>query len=103
MYKNELESKWPGNRTNFHWDVWMRRDDIRKGRECIIPDISRTYHFGANGLNINKDFQKRFFELRALNNESGQIFNIEKVMINNYEKELERIIRYVHFLAIIER
>ena len=28
-------------------------------RECIIPDISRTYHFGASGLNMNPYFQVR--------------------------------------------
>ena len=26
-------------------------------RECIIPDISRTYHFGSTGLNMNPYFQ----------------------------------------------
>lgn len=28
----------------------------RKGRECIIPDISRSYHFGIVGLNMNGYF-----------------------------------------------
>ena len=103
LYKNELESKWPGNRVYSHWDIWMRRNENRKGRECIIPDISRTYHFGANGLNINKYYQKKLFDPRALNKESHQIFDIEKMMKNNYEKELQRLIRYIHFLAIIEQ
>lgn len=67
------------------WDMWMRLNVIRKDRsdvtalssqvhvvellpplthahmhtyrECVIPDISRTYHFGSTGLNMNPYFQ----------------------------------------------
>ena len=95
LYKDELELKWPGNHNNSHWDIWMRKDENRKGRECIIPDVSRTYHFGAKGLNINRDDQNRYFKSRALNNASHKKFDIEKVMKDNYEKELEKLIRYV--------
>ena len=33
--------------------MWMRLPEIRRGRECLIPDVSRTYHFGSSGLNMN--------------------------------------------------
>lgn len=36
--------------------MWMRMPEQRKGRECIIPDISRSYHFGIVGLNMNGYF-----------------------------------------------
>ena len=39
---------------------------IRKDRECIIPDISRTYHFGSKGLNINPYFQELYFQKHSL-------------------------------------
>lgn len=38
------------------WDMWMRMPEQRKGRECIIPDVSRSYHFGIVGLNMNGYF-----------------------------------------------
>ena len=44
------------------WDMWMRTNMIRKDRECIIPDISRTYHFGSKGLNMNPYFQEVYFK-----------------------------------------
>ena len=47
--------------------MWMRINDIRKGRECIIPDISRTYHFGASGVNMNPYFQDHYFKKHTLN------------------------------------
>ena len=47
--------------------MWMRLDVIRKGRECIIPDISRTFHFGASGLNMNPYFHDRYFKNHIIN------------------------------------
>jgi len=49
------------------WDMWMRLPEVRKGRECIIPDISRTYHFGASGLNMNSYFQDVYFKKHSFN------------------------------------
>ena len=94
LYKNELEPKWPGPDDQYDWDIWLRMDENRKGRECIIPDISRTYHFGAKGLNVDNLFQNAYFKRRSLNKETGQRFDIEKMKKDNYEKELQRLIRY---------
>lgn len=41
------------------WDMWMRMPEQRKGRECVIPDVSRSYHFGIIGLNMNGYFHVR--------------------------------------------
>ena len=47
--------------------MWMRLDGIRKGRECVIPDISRTFHFGASGLNMNPYFHEHYFKEHVIN------------------------------------
>jgi hypothetical protein len=39
--------------------MWMRMPEQRRNRECIIPDISRTFHFGASGMNVYDYFQVR--------------------------------------------
>ena len=93
LYKDELEPKWPGPTDYWDWDMWMRQDFMRKGRECIIPEVSRTYHFGSRGLNVNDWFQTLYFSTRVLNNVTGVKFDIEKVRKDNYEKELDKIIR----------
>lgn len=51
--------------------MWMRKPKIRRARECIVPDVPRTYHFGAFGLNMNSYFQDVYFRQRALNNVPG--------------------------------
>ena len=93
MYKEELEPRWPGPNDKCDWDIWMRQDYNRKGRECIIPEISRTFHFGSRGLNVDHWFQKTYFSTRALNNVTGVKFDIEKVRKDNYEEEIDKIIR----------
>ena len=37
---NELSPNWP----SIYWDDWMRRPEIRQGRSCLRPEISRTAH-----------------------------------------------------------
>ena len=93
MYKEELEPKWPTPDKFWDWDMWMRLPENRLERECIIPDISRTYHFGSKGLNMHPYFQELYFKKHALNTETNVRFDVEKVRKENYEKEIERLLR----------
>ncbi|KNC71997.1 hypothetical protein SARC_15454, partial [Sphaeroforma arctica JP610] len=52
----ELEVKWPQCCQGFSWDLWLRHNANTKGRRTIIPDVSRTFHFGRKGSNVNNDF-----------------------------------------------
>lgn len=53
------------------WDMWMRTGYIRKERECIIPDVSRTFHFGSKGLNMNPYFQDLYFKKHSIVTHAG--------------------------------
>ncbi|EFO26815.2 hypothetical protein LOAG_01669 [Loa loa] len=37
---DELSTSWP----EIYWDDWMRRQNVRKERVCIRPEVSRTSH-----------------------------------------------------------
>nr|XP_027198225.1 protein O-linked-mannose beta-1,2-N-acetylglucosaminyltransferase 1-like [Dermatophagoides pteronyssinus] len=94
LYKNELESKWPTPDKSWDWDMWMRLSDIRRGRECIVPDVSRTYHFGSSGLNMNSYFQDMYFKKHAFNtNPSVLLKNVDLLKRENYERLINRLIR----------
>lgn len=67
LYKEELETRWPTPEKLWDWDMWMRLPDIRRGRECLVPDVSRTYHFGSSGINMNSYFQDVYFKKHAFN------------------------------------
>jgi alpha-1,3-mannosyl-glycoprotein beta-1,2-N-acetylglucosaminyltransferase len=41
----ELQSNWP----NKYWDEYLRESKVRKGRQCIFPEVPRTHTFGKDG------------------------------------------------------
>ena len=48
-------------------------------RECIIPDVSRTYHFGMSGTNMNPYFQEAYFSKHRLNKQGMvQLKDVER-------------------------
>ncbi|KAL8570719.1 hypothetical protein ACOMHN_039154 [Nucella lapillus] len=71
VYKKELEPQWPSAEKQWDWDMWMRTNAIRQNRECIIPDVSRTFHFGSKGLNMNPYFQDLYFKKHSIVTHSG--------------------------------
>ena len=93
MYEDELEPKWPTPDKLWDWDMWMRLPQIRRGRECIIPDVSRTYHFGATGLNMNTFFQDAYFAKHTLNTQPDvQLKDVTSLRKENYEHVIEDLL-----------
>lgn len=79
LYKDELETNWPTPDKLWDWDIWMRLPEIRKGRECIVPDVPRTFHFGSSGLNMNSFFQDAYFKKHAFNTDpSARVNNVNR-------------------------
>eukprot|EP00775_Hariotina_reticulata_P008428 gene8428-8611_t len=50
----ELVSIWPIE----GWDDWMRDVEIRGGRQCVFPEVSRTHTFGQMGTNFGEFFDR---------------------------------------------
>ncbi|XP_019644271.1 PREDICTED: protein O-linked-mannose beta-1,2-N-acetylglucosaminyltransferase 1-like [Branchiostoma belcheri] len=93
LYKDELEPKWPTPEKLWDWDMWMRLPENRKGRECIIPDISRTYHFGSSGLNMNSYFQEMYFKKHLINTVPNvELKNIDRMKSEPYEEDVNKLI-----------
>ena len=93
LFKNELEEKWPKPHEFVDWDMWTRLPSNRKERECIIPDISRTYHFGGKGINVGGLMQALYFEKHAINQEAHVKMDADKMYKENYEKEMHHLLR----------
>ncbi|KAI8774128.1 protein O-linked-mannose beta-1,2-N-acetylglucosaminyltransferase 1 [Biomphalaria glabrata] len=93
LYKDELEPQWPTPEKQWDWDMWMRSAGVRKDRECVIPDISRTYHFGSKGLNMNPYFQEMYFKKHSLLTEGlVQLKDVDRMKKDEYEKLLLELI-----------
>ncbi|XP_055986884.1 protein O-linked-mannose beta-1,2-N-acetylglucosaminyltransferase 1 [Sorex fumeus] len=93
LYKDELEPKWPTPEKLWDWDMWMRMPEQRRGRECIIPDVSRSYHFGIVGLNMNGYFHEAYFKKHKFNTVPGvQLRNVDSLKKEAYEVEIHRLL-----------
>ena len=58
----ELITKWP----RAYWDDWLREPPQRKGRHCIHPEISRTFHYGKMGVSASQ-YQNQYLDHIQLN------------------------------------
>lgn len=61
---DELSDKWP----RAYWDDWLREPPQRMNRDCIRPEISRTYTFGERGSSGGQ-FYNQFLRTIQLNKE----------------------------------
>jgi len=49
--------------------MWMRSTKVQRGRQCIVPEGSRTFHFGSSrSVNVNPYFQRTYFGRHAFYN-----------------------------------
>ncbi|XP_072294892.1 protein O-linked-mannose beta-1,2-N-acetylglucosaminyltransferase 1 [Eucyclogobius newberryi] len=94
LYKDELEAKWPTPEKLWDWDMWMRMPEQRKNRECVVPDVSRSYHFGIIGLNMNGYFHEVYFKKHKLNTVPlVDLKDVELLKKDEYEAEVQRLLR----------
>lgn len=99
LYKDELEPKWPTPEKLWDWDMWMRMPEQRKGRECIIPDVSRSYHFGIIGLNMNGYFHEVYFKKHKFNTVPNvQLKNVGSLKKDAYEVEIQNLLKEAEVL-----
>ncbi|KAK5615686.1 Protein O-linked-mannose beta-1,2-N-acetylglucosaminyltransferase 1 [Crenichthys baileyi] len=99
IYKDELEPKWPTPEKLWDWDMWMRMPEQRRSRECIIPDVSRSYHFGIIGLNMNGYFHEVYFKKHKFNTiPNVQLRNVDSLRKDSYEAEIQKLLREAELL-----
>lgn len=70
------------------------------GRDCLIPDVSRTYHFGEVGLNVNEKMQTLYFRHHALHKSSLPVKfkSLESLIKTNYDTSLKYAISMSKFI-----
>lgn len=82
----ELKEGWPGS----YWDDWLRQNRTRKGRQCIRPEVCRTYNFGRDGSSKGMFFSQ-FLEPIRLNREpvDWMSMDISYLELPRYDEDME--------------
>ena len=70
LWKRELQPSWPRE----HWDHWMRSETkfkTSRGRECLVPQVPRTYHHGDTGTFMIAQTHEKYFSRIVHNTDPG--------------------------------
>ncbi|KAK3875898.1 hypothetical protein Pcinc_019260 [Petrolisthes cinctipes] len=49
------------------WDMWLRLPELQRGRECLVPEVSRTFHFGSTGAHLTAHFHAKYYSQASFN------------------------------------
>ncbi|XP_064110359.1 protein O-linked-mannose beta-1,2-N-acetylglucosaminyltransferase 1-like [Macrobrachium nipponense] len=87
----ELLSKWPSRDKEHDWDLWARSQDVMNGRECVVPDVGRTFHFGLSGTHSPGLLHVAFFAGRPVPAlPYVELHNVHRLKMEEYEEDLIR-------------
>ncbi|GAB5373305.1 hypothetical protein AAMO2058_001739600 [Amorphochlora amoebiformis] len=85
---DRLRGHWP-NVPSTGWDHWMRLSTTNQGRECIVPEVSRTRHIGEHGVNVHGNNAYVKWAFSSGNSELGDL----KYLLNDtYEKSVRKAV-----------
>jgi beta-1,2-N-acetylglucosaminyltransferase len=89
----EIKEKWPSCCYGWSWDLWLREPAQRKDRDSIYPDVSRTYHIGRNGLNVNGYYFDHYFRDRAMNKDpAAKLPSVESMFQATYDGRIKKLL-----------
>jgi len=82
--------RWPST----GWDHWIRRGAGLRPRECVAPEVSRTFHFDEKGTNVKKSspLAKMLKNMATSNLPPGQLGNLSYLLRQEYEPRLKELI-----------
>mmetsp|Transcript_1752 Transcript_1752/g.3712 ORF Transcript_1752/g.3712 Transcript_1752/m.3712 type:complete len:586 (-) Transcript_1752:157-1914(-) len=84
----ELSAKFPLEA----WDHWMRVDGQTKGRDCVVPDVSRNFNIGEEGVNIRSSDYNAFLKNIVHNTDPEVEYGDLSYLLNeNYEEHMEEL------------
>ena len=62
-------------------DMWFRTEEVSLYRECVVPDVSRTYHFAYLGGHVYSYLQYQYFSDKSLNTEPDvELHNVSRLV-----------------------
>ncbi|XP_077982428.1 protein O-linked-mannose beta-1,2-N-acetylglucosaminyltransferase 1-like [Glandiceps talaboti] len=74
------------------WHEWMK-GELRKGREMVVPDVSRLNWFKKDIFNPEQDFIDVFFVNRkSIGNNIIKLRDVDNLVNDEYEKEIIRLL-----------
>ncbi|XP_035677414.1 protein O-linked-mannose beta-1,2-N-acetylglucosaminyltransferase 1-like [Branchiostoma floridae] len=91
VWESEVRGKEAACCMVFPWHSWFGGD--LKGREVLVPDVSRVEYIVREGLFEDDAFRQDYFPGRSSNSEPVQdVSDVQKLSRDVYEEEVKRLI-----------
>lgn len=82
------------------WDIWFRGMSIRASRECIVPEISRSFHMGESGVHIKGQVTySTFVGHLATNQHNIDLHNIHRFIVFQSLNILRNLINFTYLFS----
>ncbi|XP_063872291.1 protein O-linked-mannose beta-1,2-N-acetylglucosaminyltransferase 1-like isoform X2 [Scylla paramamosain] len=89
-YAAEITRNWVPEGTG-DWDLWLTRESLRKGRDVVSPEVSRTFHAGSSGVHVNGFEQELYFNRMIYNRDPEvTVEEVELTVRAKYDELLHR-------------
>ncbi|XP_064103199.1 protein O-linked-mannose beta-1,2-N-acetylglucosaminyltransferase 1-like isoform X2 [Macrobrachium nipponense] len=100
----DLLPKWLPSNVTHDWDHFVSSDIIRRNRECVVPDVNRSYHGGATGLHLSASYAtEKDFLNRTYNTENDvSLMNLTRILQSEYETEMDDLLAHAHSFDLDE-
>eukprot|EP00741_Cyanophora_paradoxa_P001725 tig00000498_g1672.t2 len=77
-----------------HWDHWMRLSTTNKGRDCVVPEISRNYNIGNQGENMQQHEYEKYLQDIEWNQEAEvDLGDLSYLHARAYEKHVAGLVQ----------
>ena len=79
----------------------MRQVEQHQKRECLIPDIPRTYHQASRGNNLPAKYQDDYFSRKHKFEELShpvKLSNLDRLIASEYEDDMYRLVSNAHLV-----
>ncbi|XP_037799832.1 protein O-linked-mannose beta-1,2-N-acetylglucosaminyltransferase 1-like [Penaeus monodon] len=79
----------PHVRLDGDWDFWLTWEDLRKNRDIVFPELSRTFHAGSAGVHVTGFEQESVFNRMIFNQEREvELEDVREVVRERYDERL---------------
>ncbi|XP_068233036.1 protein O-linked-mannose beta-1,2-N-acetylglucosaminyltransferase 1-like [Palaemon carinicauda] len=96
----EILPLWIPSFVTIDWDYWMGTDFVRRGREIILPEISRISHGGFTGIHVSGLLAKKIYSNKPVSSSPHTVVNLTTIDQSVTEQEIEDLMSKAAFLNV---
>ncbi|CAL4117574.1 unnamed protein product, partial [Meganyctiphanes norvegica] len=93
----EVLPLWPQNGTTDLYDYWLY-NNVRRDRECVFPEFSRTRHYGVGVNSVSKLSENYFISMPTVQEAKIPLPDVPNLVLSEWRKDLTHSIRNSTYL-----